>query len=434
MSSSAKQPLGSPLFISKNYGDSNAIIEQAPKSGILSRASMKHDCDRKYQEELLQDVIHRWPDVLPVRDFYPSVTDLIPLGREIPVDLGGNAGFIDNLFVTNDAHLVIVETKLWRNPEATREVIAQTLQYGMALSKLSLDELEGGIRRSSTKGCPLGSNETILQRVTDTAAQGSLMELADEFENAFDRSRRDGEILLLIVTDGIHSSAERLVQWMNKVVGSAPYKFGLVELCIFDLEDGGRIVIPRTMLRVTEASRHVVIVRTEGPKQEVVYTVTGANSDNPPRKDKVTVSKPITDEILSIQIREQNSAEIAQTVEALRSELRSVSPKSRATPSSIQYGVDVNGDFIPLVSFGDTHIWFQIPARAIRILGGDRFIVCKQTINSVDDFYRPEDVPDPEKTNALSPRYEILAGKVDAFVKAFSEIAEIVRNAVAEAS
>jgi hypothetical protein len=362
------------------------------------------------------------------------VTDLIPLGREIPVDLGGAAGFIDNLFVTNDAHLVIVETKLWRNPEATREVIAQILQYGMALSRLSLDDFEAGVRRSSAKGCPLGPNETILQRVTDTAAQNSFMELADEFEDSFDRSRRDGEILLLIVTDGIHSSAERLVQWMNKVVGSAPYKFGLVELCIFDLEDIGRIIVPRTMLRVTEASRHVVIVKTEGPKQDVAYTVTGPDSDSPPRKDTSTASKPITDELLSIQIQRQNSSEISETVEALRSQLRSMFPKNRATASSIQYGVDVDGDFVPLVSFGDTHIWFQIPIRAVRVLGDERFVLCKQKINGVTVFYRPEDVSDPQKTNALSPRFESLVGKVDAFVKAFSEIAEIVRSAMAEVS
>ena len=164
---------------------------------------------------------------------------------------------------------MIVETKLWRNPEATREVIAQTLQYGMALSKLSLDDLEERIRTSDRRGNPLCPGETILHHVTATAAQNQFMEVADEFENSFDRSRRDGEILLLIVTDGVHSSAERLVQWMNTVVGSAPYKFGLVELCIFESPDGGRIIIPKTMLRVTEASRHVVVVRSESVKQDL---------------------------------------------------------------------------------------------------------------------------------------------------------------------
>ena len=81
---SLKRLLGSPLYLAKSYSESNVNDESMQSSCILSRASMKHDCDNKYHEELLQDVIHRWPDVLPVRDFYPNVTDLIPLGREIP--------------------------------------------------------------------------------------------------------------------------------------------------------------------------------------------------------------------------------------------------------------------------------------------------------------------------------------------------------------
>jgi len=388
---SAKHAQGSPIFLSKDFSNPNDSNAPGPSSGILSRASMENDSEKKYQEELLQEVVHRWPSLLPVRDFYPTVTDLISLGREIPVDIGGNTGYIDNLFVTNDAHLVLVETKLRRNPEATREVIAQTLQYGMAVSKLSLDEFEGCLKRScpAPKGNPLGPDETVFRRVTDFAAQNSLMEIADEFEDAFDRSRRDGEVLLLIVTDGIHSSAERLVQWMNKVVGSAPYKFGLVELSIFDLTDGGRIIVPKTMLRITEASRHVVTVRTEGPKQEVAYTVTGPDSDGPPRKGTSPVLQPITDEVLTMQIRARNPPEVFEAVDALRSQLRAASPKIRATPSSIQYGADFDGDFIPLVSFGDTHIWFQLPMRAIRVLGDERFVTCKRKINSVADFYRP---------------------------------------------
>lgn len=395
---------------------------------------MEHDCDKNYQEELLQDVVHRWPSILPVLDFYPGVTDLIPLGREIPVDMGGSIGCIDNLFVTNDAHLVLVETKLWRNPEATRKVIAQTLQYGMAVSKLSLDEFEECLRHSlpAPKGSPLGPDGTVLQRVTDIAAQGSLMEIADDFEAAFDRSRRDGEILLLIVTDGIHSSAERLVQWMNKVAGSAPYKFGLVELSIFDLADGGRIIVPKTMLRITEASRHVVIITTERPKEDFAVTVVGPGSVK--KEGSNSAPKAITDEALTARIRAQNPLEVSETVEALRSQLRAASPKTRSTPTSIQYGADVDGDFIPLVSFGNTYVWFQIPMRAVRVLGDERFISCKQKINSVADFYRPEDVSDPKKTNALTPHYKILLGKGEAFVKAFSEIVQIVRDAVTEAS
>ena len=226
-----------------------------PSSYLLTAVSADQDSEKEYQEELLQEVIHTCPGVLPVDDFYPFVTDLISLGREIPVDLGSNTGYIDNLFVTNDAHLVLVETKLHRNPESTREVIAQTMQYGMAISRLSLNEFEGCLRKSSFKGNRLGHVETILHRVTSAAAKSPQMALVDDFEKRFDESRRDGEILLLIVTDGIHSSAERLVHWINKIVGSSPYKFGLVELGVFDLADGAALLFPR--LDFGSPKRHV---------------------------------------------------------------------------------------------------------------------------------------------------------------------------------
>ena len=53
-----------------------------------------------------------------MREFFPATTALFSLAREVPVDIGGSDGRIDNLLVTNNGHLVIVETKLYRNPAA----------------------------------------------------------------------------------------------------------------------------------------------------------------------------------------------------------------------------------------------------------------------------------------------------------------------------
>jgi hypothetical protein len=166
--------IGTPLLLSENE----------KQSGPLTRTSVTADCAQNYQECLLQETIDRWPNILPISDFYPSVASLCSLGREIPVDLGNTEGFIDNLLLTDDGHLVIVETKLWRNPEALRSVVAQTLQYCMAISQLTLDELEGRLRRGDPKGNRLGPDETVLQRACNL-----LPGKTDDFEDAFDRIR-----------------------------------------------------------------------------------------------------------------------------------------------------------------------------------------------------------------------------------------------------
>ncbi len=412
-----------------SYGDPH-LLSAGEQSIPLSRINMQRNGLQKYDEKFLQIEIDRCPTLLPIRDFYPNVENLCSLGCEIPVPTGDGAeGYIDNLFLTDDAHLVIVETKLWRNPEATREVIAQILQYSMAVSRLTLDELESRIRRGMPKGERLGSSETIFQY-----ACRQLSERSDDFEDSFDRLRRSGDILLLIVGDGIRASAERLVQWMNKSIGGAPTKLGLVELRVYDYLDIGRIIVPRTLLRIKEASRYVVAINLQGEgKENVSVTVTESTAGSTPRTI-ASPSNPMTGEQLTEQIRAKNPPEIAELAEIMRTRLLAVGLKSKGYPSCISYGIEVDGDFIPLLSVSPTNIWWALPIRAIRALGDERFLECKRKINEAADFYRPEDIADPTKTSALGPRFRILDGKLDAFVEAVKEIAETVRIAMAEVS
>ncbi len=44
----------------------------------------------------------------------PGIGPLVPVCMELPLHVGS----VDNLFITPEGHLVVVEVKLWRNPEA----------------------------------------------------------------------------------------------------------------------------------------------------------------------------------------------------------------------------------------------------------------------------------------------------------------------------
>jgi hypothetical protein len=415
-------PLGAPLLIS---GENKTSLSPCP---------MNVGSQHLYTEDFIQKLIDSRPDILPIHDLLPGARDLYSLGREIRVDVGGRYGgakdgLIDNLLVTDDGHWVVVETKLWRNPESVREVVAQTLQYGMAVSELSPHAFEERLRRSHHKGTRLAEGDTVAQHIRNLPRDKSSGALADDFEESCDRFRVAGEILLVIVADRIQPSAERFVEWMNKEVGSAPYKLGLVELCLYDLPEGGQIVIPRTLLRTREASRHVVTIDVRGAlREQLTATVTSPNEG--PKQRKVTPpGTPLTQEALEQQVRAKNPADIVSLVEELISQLKSTGMATRGLPATFQYGIEVDGDFVPLLSLMAEGIWFQIPVRAVRILGEERFVECKQRINSVASFYRPEEVSDPTKTNALNPRYGILEGKVASFISALEEIAESVKSA-----
>lgn len=97
--------IGNPVLLSS----ANEISAESIRPISFSRQDQS-----SFNETLLQEIVDLAPEILPIRDFYPAVTSVCSLGREIPLDLGGERqGFIDNLLITNDGHLVIVETKLY---------------------------------------------------------------------------------------------------------------------------------------------------------------------------------------------------------------------------------------------------------------------------------------------------------------------------------
>jgi len=81
-----------------------------------------------------QEQLHKSPSILPVEELDDSFAPLLSLGREIES--------IDNLFISPNGRITIVETKLFRNPEATRQVLAQILDYAKRLSSLRYEEFE----------------------------------------------------------------------------------------------------------------------------------------------------------------------------------------------------------------------------------------------------------------------------------------------------
>ena len=83
-----------------------------------------------FKEEWLQRILEQTPSILPTAEIAPIFAPLICVAREVHVKTDdNNSGRIDNLYISKDGYLVIVETKLWNNPESRREVVGQILDY-----------------------------------------------------------------------------------------------------------------------------------------------------------------------------------------------------------------------------------------------------------------------------------------------------------------
>ena len=98
-------------------------------------------------EEWLQELLYSHPELLPVDAFGDAYWPAIPIGREVNTDRGP----IDNLYVSPGGGITIVETKLWKNPEKHRTVVAQIIDYGKELAAWDYDQLCIAILASSRK-------------------------------------------------------------------------------------------------------------------------------------------------------------------------------------------------------------------------------------------------------------------------------------------
>lgn len=209
--------------------------------------------DKSVAESFLQTALHRTPQILPVDEFDAAFGPLVSLGREIDN--------IDNLFISPTGRLTIVETKLWRNPEATRQVIAQILDYAIRVSNWSYTDLEAKAREALAPA-PIGTR-SLYDLVLSSAPDEKLTE--PDFVDAVQRTLQTGRFLLLVVGDGIRENIEAMVNSLH----TQPQKlftFGLVEFQVFKDKSmpGRHLIVPQIVANTTEIVRAVVKVQTTG--------------------------------------------------------------------------------------------------------------------------------------------------------------------------
>ena len=413
---------GSPIVFSEG--------EQQRRFVPLAGISARRDAPNSFNESLLQELIDATPNVLPVREYLPSTTALFSLGREVPVNLGANNGYIDNLLVTNDGYLVIVETKLYRNPEGIRDVIAQTLQYGMAVGQMSILQLESQIKQGQSPA--LRSDENIRDCVTRVATERNLSAtLADNFEETLERHLIRGEVLLLIVSDGIHVGVERVTHWLNEKNNSSAFQLGLVELKFFS-HGNERLVVPRTVLKTREVSRHVVVVDVRPQTGAEATTVVYDEIRNPsggrktPETRSVKSAKP---PLTKSQFLQLVSAEDLPTVTQLLEQLELLGLDQNGSPTTMRVGItypEGGDDFFGLAFLGQSDTFLNLPKRILKAIDDETATAFRQQ-GSKFGFYRKDDIKNP---NSLNVKYRLLKDNVFEFAAFLGEYQNIFIEAL----
>ena len=194
-------------------------------------------------ESTLQDLLFRYPRTLPIAAIDAAYDSAVPVCRELSTP----AGYVDALYVNALGRLTLAEFKLWRNPQARREVIGQILDYAKEIASWSYEDLQREVSRALKRP---GNVLIDLVRATDPDVEEGV------FVDNVTRHLRRGEFLLLIIGDGIREGVENIVDFVQQHSG-LHFNLALVEAALYRDTDDHVIVQPRVLCR-TEIVRRVV--------------------------------------------------------------------------------------------------------------------------------------------------------------------------------
>lgn len=266
----------------------NPLILESAKDIGRSLVRIESSTNDEKSEKWLQELIFNRPEILPVQYFDDSFAPLIPIGMEIHTDVGD----LDNLYISPAGYLTIVETKLWKNPEKHRTVVAQIIDYAKELSKWDYDQLNKAVLKASR------SSNSNLHGDLDQIVRPYIEEAGisqSDFQERTILNMQNGEFLLLIVGDKISPNVALLSKAIQGVPG-LDFRLQLIELQIYTLEKGKDwplMVIPDIVGSTKEVTRGVIKIQYEDVKPKKV-TVEISDSQ---RESKKVVSGKTTPEI-----------------------------------------------------------------------------------------------------------------------------------------
>lgn len=232
---------------------------------------------RGYDEAFIQRLVLGHPALLPLNEIDPTCVDPIPVCDELPT----RAGPVDIFMITPTGMPVLVECKLWNNPQARREVVGQIIDYAKELQRWSYEDLQRACAGRK------GSNFELFEFVS-SHADGLDQK---SFVDSVTRNLRDGRCVLLVVGDGIREGVEAIGEYLTGS-GALQFSFGLVELPVFETPTGQRVVTPRTLAKTTIIGRYVFGIAPDGaPRLIDDISVAETEGDDPPSEAKRLVSE-----------------------------------------------------------------------------------------------------------------------------------------------
>ena len=290
------------MSVNRRYGEPILVSD----SGARITPTRIALTDKRVDEKTwLQNVIAKTPAILPIAEIEPAFAPPVFAGMEVPT----GAGPIDNLYLSPSGYITLVETKLWRNPEARREVVGQIIDYAKELSRWSFEDLEEAVCRSeqlADEASP-GVIETLRRFEPIEAAQEPVI------IDTISRNLERGRLLLLIVGDGIREGVEAMVDFLAQTP-QLHFTLALVELELYEIslaDQSYKMVIPHVVARTREVTR--AVVRIEGATRGSIQVEVDTPADTSASGTRSTLTEEDFFQALGLKA-EQGDVEFAKSV------------------------------------------------------------------------------------------------------------------------
>ena len=184
--------------------------------------------------------------VLPIKELEPGLGPFSSICMELPTP----RGFIDNLLMTSTGDIALIETKLFRNPEATRKVLAQVIDYAGCLFQMTYEQFEHAVLSARAMSSRVTQSFYDLLPEADKPSEHVFHDVASE-------NLRRGRVLILIVGDGIQNNLHTL---LGNIRGHAwsSFTLALVELAIFHLPNSLAHAYVEDLAKTWDCECHVL--------------------------------------------------------------------------------------------------------------------------------------------------------------------------------
>jgi hypothetical protein len=199
------------------------------------------------EEKRIQNLIHNRPDIIPMEEIEPGYSDMVSLCQELPLP----AGYVDNIWITPSGGIVIGECKLFRNPQARREVIAQAFDYAKCFTQMNYESFESNIGKARK------DDKFNLWNYVRSQTKIENMFPEKNFIDQVSRHLRSGTVLILIIGDGIREELVDLNDYLQHHPGIRA-QIALVELSLWEDENHRLLVVPRLPMKTEIIVRGII--------------------------------------------------------------------------------------------------------------------------------------------------------------------------------